>query len=364
MKNKLLLLSIFIIIFFICLQVLAEVNFIRIEMDGGVVPVILTGKQAKQFFRAYQKSTKVEGKYCVNAPYKIIISSRISSLELRFWNADQLYLPRKNKIVLPTEEFRTILSRYYSQMKRERKYGELLSWTAVNKLFTRYTYAWIEDLETGMRFGVQRRAGSQHADVQPLTAEDTEIMKTIYNGQWSWQRKAVIVEIGNQKIAASMNGMPHGSGKISNNNFKGHFCVHFLNSKTHSHNKVDIAHQLMVWKSAGRTEEFIGYSKPDEIVSIFFTALEQKELNLALKILDREIEQIQLKSWLKNKPLLQLDRITPIDLSEDTTKIFKIDLVYGLTGESGNRGQEIIIIVKQDKDEVWRIDASFLKLID
>ncbi|MCM3080108.1 hypothetical protein [Brevibacillus invocatus] len=33
------------------------------------------------------------------------------------------------------------------------------------------------DLETGQRFQVQRRAGSRHADVQPLTRNDTMILK-------------------------------------------------------------------------------------------------------------------------------------------------------------------------------------------
>ena len=36
-----------------------------------------------------------------------------------------------------------------------------------------------------------------------------------------------------------MNGMPHGTTTISSNNFDGHFCIHFKNSKTHESDKVD-----------------------------------------------------------------------------------------------------------------------------
>ena len=53
-------------------------------------------------------------------------------------------------------------------------------------------------------------------------------MKTIYQGKWSWQRKAIIVELEDgRRLAASMHGMPHGAGAIRGNNFNGHFCVHF-----------------------------------------------------------------------------------------------------------------------------------------
>ena len=51
-------------------------------------------------------------------------------------------------------------------------------------------------------------------------------MKEIY-GEWSWERRAIIVVVGGRRIAASMAGMPHGAGLIKDNDFPGHFCVHF-----------------------------------------------------------------------------------------------------------------------------------------
>ena len=55
------------------------------------------------------------------------------------------------------------------------------------------------------------------------------MMKKIYHNQWSWKRRAIIVLIDHQMIAASMHGMPHGAGALQND-FPGHFCVHFSGS--------------------------------------------------------------------------------------------------------------------------------------
>ncbi len=122
--------------------------------------------------------------------------------------------------------------------------AELLNWSEASLVFTRY--ATVIDCKTGISFQVQRRGGSKHADAEPLTAADAAAMKKAYGGTWSWDRRAVVVVVGSRRIAASINGMPHGGQAVSGNGFDGHFCVHFLNSKTHGGNSVDAAHQRMV----------------------------------------------------------------------------------------------------------------------
>jgi len=122
--------------------------------------------------------------------------------------------------------------------KNEFFYGEFLTWKEVDGLLPIYAKANIIDFETLWEFRVQRRAGTSHADVQPLSAEDTEIMKNIYGGHWSWRRRAIIVQLDNGRmISASMHGMPHGQGAIKGNNFNGHFCIHFRDSTTHGSHK-------------------------------------------------------------------------------------------------------------------------------
>ena len=61
-------------------------------------------------------------------------------------------------------------------------------------------------------------------------------MKTIYNGKWSWKRRAILIITHDQLLAASMHGMPHGAGALKNG-FPGHFCVHFYGSTTHGFRK-------------------------------------------------------------------------------------------------------------------------------
>jgi hypothetical protein len=133
----------------------------------------------------------------------------------------------------------------------DKQYGVLLLWEEANELFPKYAVAKITDIYSGASFYVQRREGSSHIDAQPLTAEDTAIMKEIYGGNWSWERKGIIVEIGGHRIAASMHGMPHGAGKIPDNDFPGHFCIHFFGSVIHG-GGMDLRHHQEILKAAGK----------------------------------------------------------------------------------------------------------------
>lgn len=126
---------------------------------------------------------------------------------------------------------------------------QMLHWSTVGSLLPRGATATVTDVNTGKSFKIYRMGGTNHADVEPLTAKDTAIMKSIY-GNWSWSRRAIVVSHGGRRIAASMNGMPHGQQTIRNNNFNGQFCIHFLGSKTHGSGRVDPDHQAMVRKAA------------------------------------------------------------------------------------------------------------------
>ncbi len=130
-------------------------------------------------------------------------------------------------------------------------FGEYLEWPYASMLFNVGAVATITDVATGLSFRVKRLGGGNHADAEPLTSQDTAIMRRIYGGSWSWRQRAIIVNVGGRQIAASMNGMPHSIQTIFNNNFNGHFCIHFLNSRTHNTNSVCPNHQAMVRRAAG-----------------------------------------------------------------------------------------------------------------
>jgi len=118
----------------------------------------------------------------------------------------------------------------------------------IQTIFARGTTATITDVATGIAWKEIRKGGTNHADVQPVTAADTAAMKAAV-GKWSWDRRAIFVTIDGVNYAASMNCMPHGSGSISNNNFNGHHCIHFTNSRGHSSNKVCSLHQAAIQKA-------------------------------------------------------------------------------------------------------------------
>ena len=116
----------------------------------------------------------------------------------------------------------------------------------IQSVFKVGTHAVVTDVLTRKTFEVRRRGGLYHADCEPLTKSDTATILGIYGGAVSWNRRAIWVTVGNTTYAASMNFMNHGEQTIHDNNFDGHFCIHFYNSRTHSSNKVDPDHQAAV----------------------------------------------------------------------------------------------------------------------
>lgn len=232
-------------------------------------------------------------------------------------------------------------------------YGEFLTWEEVRSLFPRYAQATIIDFDTHLAFRVQRRAGSNHADVQPLTAADTEIMKTIYQGKWSWQRRAVLVEIEDgRRLAASMHGMPHGAGAIRGNNFNGHFCIHFRDSITHASRKTDLAHQIMVWKAAGEYEQQIKDISPEQAIRVFITAVDQGETLLASYLLGDDEESRLLLSR-----TCQVDYIRSGSIARLEDGSYKMEIRMRYFGEK-KETRHTVKLRLFNNDSLWKLEAS------
>jgi LysM repeat protein len=132
------------------------------------------------------------------------------------------------------------------------QYGEYLDWwTEAQYVFPIGKIARVRDFATGKTFNARRSIGANHADCEPITASDAAIMKSLWGGSYSWTTRAVIVEVDGRKIAASATSMPHGVVYITNNNFDGHFDIHFLNSTRHVDGKIDPYHQEKIKIAAG-----------------------------------------------------------------------------------------------------------------
>lgn len=81
---------------------------------------------------------------------------------------------------------------------------------------------------SGSSFRLRFFSLGRHADSEPLTAQDTAIMKAAWGGKFSWDEKPVYVLLPSGTwVLASMHCMPHLSGSIKDNDFDGHLCVHF-----------------------------------------------------------------------------------------------------------------------------------------
>jgi len=124
---------------------------------------------------------------------------------------------------------------------------QMTEWSKVNGIIPRGKQFKVIDVRTGVSWMEQRLGGYLHIDAEPVTANDTQKLKSVYGGSWTWNRRPVWVIYGSYVFAASMNGMPHASESIgSGNNFNGHHCYHFYKSRTHGTNSLDSRHQACV----------------------------------------------------------------------------------------------------------------------
>lgn len=155
------------------------------------------------------------------------------------------------------------------------QYGEYLEWwTEAQYVLPIGAEFRIIDFYTGKSFMAKRTTGSNHADVETLTLEDTNKMKEIWGGSFTWVKRPIIIEYNGRKLAASAAGMPHAGndsepgGKytswrsgnygggynldwVKSNAMDGVFDVHFFNSTRHKDGSVDDTHQQNVKIAAG-----------------------------------------------------------------------------------------------------------------
>jgi LysM repeat protein len=154
-------------------------------------------------------------------------------------------------------------------------YGEVLDWfKQAQYLFPQGKTGRLVDPVSGKSFMVKRTMGSGHSDTEPLTSADTQVMKQLFGGSWSWERKALILEVDGRRFAVSISGMPHagvdgvqlysnvdgrsgdyGYGPnydaIPGNGMDGHFDLYFLNCRRHMDNNIDPDHQYGVLAAGG-----------------------------------------------------------------------------------------------------------------
>ena len=102
----------------------------------------------------------------------------------------------------------------------------------------------LTDIKTGRTMNIKIQSAGNHADVEPLTKADTEVLCSLYGvanasqleTMNKWQRRAVVMtnKNTNRQFVGSIYAIPHGEDTVSGNNFDGQFCLHFLGSTIHA----------------------------------------------------------------------------------------------------------------------------------
>ncbi|MBN6189241.1 L,D-transpeptidase family protein [Aneurinibacillus sp. BA2021] len=270
------------------------------------------------------------------------------------WNSqtsERLLLPQKWKKKLQA----------YGDIAAASHYGKLLSWDQAKNEFPVKSVLTIMDMETGLRFKAQRRAGKYHADVQPLTKSDTKIMKQIYNGKWSWKRKAILIEKDGRHYAASMQGMPHGGDGIPGNNYPGHFCIHFRDSVTHGLRSKDPEHHLMIYKAAGELDAYFRTVSPHELVDGFIGAVNTGEAHMLAQFF-MDARHPRLLALQKEMPVIQaFRRVSKYKKTAEPTSELKADIPVEIRMERKGKGAEtaemIFHVARSTKQSPWKIIA-------
>lgn len=132
------------------------------------------------------------------------------------------------------------------------QFGELLDWwTEARYVFPIGSEALITDVVTGRTFRVRHTMGGNHADSEPMTVTDAQMMKGIWGGAYAWTPRAIIVNVKGRRLAAAMHSYPHDGDSIADNDYNGHFCIHFLNSTRHMDGLVQASMQTKVKVAAG-----------------------------------------------------------------------------------------------------------------
>ena len=114
----------------------------------------------------------------------------------------------------------------------------------------------VYDPSSGLSWKLRVHSCGRHCDAEPLTAEDTATMVKAFGGVNTWDQKGVYVKLPSGVwTVGSTHDMPHLSGHISDNNFDGHLCVHFLRDMSEAETndpKYGVANQNTIrtlWKN-------------------------------------------------------------------------------------------------------------------
>lgn len=139
------------------------------------------------------------------------------------------------------------------------------------KAIKKSTTLTLTDIARNVSFKVKVQSTGNHADVEPLTAKDTQALCSLYGvsnadqlktGNYFQRRAMVVTNPDGYQFVGSIYAIPHGADTVSGNDFDGQFCLHFLGSEIHAGDggsvKPSENHQAMI-KQAVSSLKGAGY---------------------------------------------------------------------------------------------------------
>ena len=320
--------------------------------------VIVNETELRDFLRAYRDIENIPGQmreedfyYIVKLEYRRGQEQIVLNKSLRLYN-----------LATGNYEFSPYIQSFFARHITELNnayFGELMDWQEINQKIPRDGVVELRDIETGVIFNVKRYGGVIHADIEPLTLEDTQILKSIY-GDWSWKRRAVVATVEGRQYAASINGMPHGGGRIWDNDFKGHFCLHFLGSQTHGGGRVDPAHHLMIHKAAGRLPELLDSAGPEDLTKFVLAAIVSEALMPLRYIVEGSIIEEAIWNGLKELRYISVNKVERQE-GTDHTAVVELDAIFYKENTADFARRTILMEYTQDEvRNSWRLTKESL----
>jgi len=132
------------------------------------------------------------------------------------------------------------------------KPGEKADWsTVVDPAIPVGSTFTVTDFNTGKSFTVKRTGGKGHADVETVDKAATDAFLECFGGSFTWEKRAVLVQVGDKFYAASLFGHPDGEDTIESNDMKGHTCLYFSGSTSDVLGFEDKEHTRLMLVAAG-----------------------------------------------------------------------------------------------------------------
>jgi len=238
-------------------------------------------------------------------------------------------------------------------------FGKTINWWDFTEKFPKGASVKVRDIITGETFTIKRYGGLTHADVEPASEHDTEVLKRIY-GNWSWKRRGVVVYLGNERYAASINGMPHGAGRIYDNEFRGHFCLHLEDSKVHKSWRVDPGHQLMIHKAAGKLPEFLDEASPEDLTGYMVAAVVSEDF-LPIRYTSANPPDEELwKMLVEQIRFIQVNSLDEMAVNDDEYKVSADITIYRANSADFYRKTMDVVFTRDSFRNSWRLNFETL----